>query len=118
MRWAELDQTRGAWVLPRERTKNGRLHEVPLSGPVLAVLAGVPRRPGRELVFGMGRGAFSGWSRCKVRLDQRIAVARGAPLASWVLHDLRRTVATGMQRLGVNRALTRRGISDAAQARG
>lgn len=47
----------------------------------------------------------SGWSKVKRRLDALIdrAAARGetVPVAPWTLHDLRRTVASGMARLGV-----------------
>lgn len=37
MTWAELDLDGRLWKLPKERTKNGRPHEVPLSEPVLAM---------------------------------------------------------------------------------
>ena len=53
-----------------------------------------------------GEDNFSAWSRSKVRLDGRIAKTRGgdgkpAPLPGWVLHDLRRTFATGTNNMGV-----------------
>lgn len=51
-------------------------------------------------MFGHGVGAFSGWSNSKERLDKRL-VASGVAIAPWRLHDLRRTVATGMATLGV-----------------
>ena len=35
-----------------------------------------------------------------------MADARGASLAPWSVHDLRRTVATGLQRLGVRLEVT------------
>jgi len=52
-------------------------------------------------VFGYGteRG-FSGWSKAKKALDKRIAEA-GHKLEPWVLHDLRRSFASGLQRLKI-----------------
>jgi integrase len=94
LRWSEVDLDRGVIALPGERTKNHRLHAVPLSGMALDVLAGCPRRAGRELVFGEGEGGFGGYGNAKRKLDHRIAKAQ--PIAAWRLHDLRRTVATVM----------------------
>jgi hypothetical protein len=47
-------------------------------------------------VFGYGDGGFSGWSRCKRRLDAL------APISGWTLHDIRRAVATGMGEIGIS----------------
>jgi integrase len=57
---------------------------------------------GRDFVFGRVHNAkgFTGWSACKVLLDERIE-ANGAKVAAWVNHDLRRTAATRMAELGV-----------------
>jgi integrase len=49
-------------------------------------------------VFGYGDGPFSGWSKAKAALDERLA---GKLKSHWVAHDLRRTVATRMADLGV-----------------
>jgi integrase len=67
----------GAIELPGERTKNGRPHVVPLSEPAQVILAKHPQRVTndgklREFVFGVGQLGFSGWSRCKERLDRRV----------------------------------------------
>ncbi|WP_201861588.1 tyrosine-type recombinase/integrase [Microvirga soli] len=99
MRWSEVDLIRGLWTIPRERTKNGLTHEVPLSHVALEILQSIPRRAGREFVFGEGRGGFSGWSKSKTRLDARIAKA-GAVMRPWRLHDLRRTTATRLAEMG------------------
>jgi integrase len=63
--------------LPGERTKNKRPHIVPLSEPAQAIIAKQPERATtdgnlREFVFGIGQRGFSGWSRCKERLDKRV----------------------------------------------
>jgi integrase len=98
LRWSEVRDEQ--IVLPGERTKNHRLHIVPLSAAAQAILDALPRRIGRDLVFGSRNGAFAGWSSAKYRFDARIAEA-GKPLAHWTPHDLRRTAATGMADLGV-----------------
>lgn len=93
---SELQRDLRMWSLPRERTKNGRAHDVPLSDAAVALLPAA--RTDRELLFGRGAGSFSGWSRCKARLDKRIkdASPTGKGIAPWRLHDLRRTFATGL----------------------
>jgi len=100
MRWSELDLDRALWTIPRERTKNGLTHEVPLSPLAVEIVRSTPRREGREFVFGEGQGGFSGWSKSKTRLVSRIEKA-GAQVRAWRLHDLRRTAATRMADLGV-----------------
>jgi integrase len=87
--------------LPAERTKNKKPHLVPLSEQAAAIIAQQPRRANndgglREFVFGIGQRGFSGWSRCKERLDERIAKELGEPLEPWTPHDLRRTMSTVM----------------------
>ncbi|MBO1908881.1 tyrosine-type recombinase/integrase [Microvirga sp. 3-52] len=100
MKWSEVDFDRGLWTIPRERIKNGLTHEVPLSDMALEILRSIPRREGRDFVFGEGQGGFSGWSKSKTRLDARIAKA-GAVVRPWRLHDLRRTTATRIAEMGI-----------------
>lgn len=95
MRWSEIDLDRGIWELPGSRTKNGRPHLIPLSSQVGSILESLERRGQRELVFGTGRGGFSGWGQCKARLDRR------SGLSGWRIHDLRRTAVTQMAEIGV-----------------
>src|SRR5918993_5779584 len=93
MAWEHLDFSRQLWVIPGEHAKNGRPHLVQLSAPVLALLEGLPRTGG--LVFsGDGKTLFQGYSKAKARLDRLSGVS------DWTLHDLRRTVVSGMARLG------------------
>jgi integrase len=103
---SEINLKTRTWTIPSERAKNGLAHEVWLSDPVLAILETAMARPGREdreNIFGetSGRG-FNGWSKAKERLDRRIEKIIGRKPVSWRLHDLRRTVASGMARLGIN----------------
>jgi integrase len=121
----ELDLQKQTWTMPREKAKNNRAHEVQLSAAAIDVLNSIPRA-GNGLVFTMtGRTPVSGFSRVKLRIDTEMVKARrrslgfpeddeqyrkaiglsdGKPLPvevpRWTLHDLRRTAATGMARLG------------------
>lgn len=103
MRWGEIaahDEGTATWLLPAERSKNHRPHELIL--PAMAVALLPAPRSGRDLIFGEGAGPFSGWSQCKARLDRRIAAANdGKPIPAWRLHDLRRTFASRMNDLGL-----------------
>jgi integrase len=93
MRWSEL---RGdLWTVPPERTKNWREHQVPLVPLALSILPAKAPATSSGNVFGKGQGGFSAWSRSKERFDQR------AGIAEWHLHDIRRSVATGMADLGI-----------------
>ena len=53
-----------------------------------------------DLVFPGQRGPFNGFSKAKAALDKDSGVK------DWRLHDLRRTMATGLQRLGVRLEVT------------
>jgi integrase len=96
MRWSQLDIDRRVWTIPGEVAKNGRVHEVPLSTPALEIIQALPRFVGSDLVFTTtGVSPISGFGRAKDRLDFSMETG------DWRLHDLRRTVASGMARLGV-----------------
>jgi integrase len=104
LRWSELKDD--AFVLPPERTKNGREHTVPLSEPARAIIAAQPRRQGsdgklRDLIFGYADGPFSGWTGARKLLNARIEKATGKPLPHWQPHDLRRSFATHASKLGI-----------------
>jgi integrase len=96
LEWSEIDQRAKVISLPGARTKNSRAHDIPLSAAALALIEALPRRAGREFVFGSGEGGYSGWSRSKEALDESAQLSEG-----WTLHDLRRTAATRMADLGV-----------------
>jgi integrase len=95
LRWSEIDFERGVISIAGARTKNARPHSIPMSPTVTALLQARPRTE-REPVFGRGSGPFGGWSAAKAALD-----ARTGPLKHWTIHDLRRTVATGMADIGI-----------------
>jgi integrase len=97
MAWPDLNLERRLWTLRRELVKADRAHDVPLSPLAMEVIAGLPRL-GAGLVFPANRhgstNPVSGFSRAKARLDQLSGVT------GWRLHDLRRTAASTMARIG------------------
>jgi integrase len=96
LQWSEIDG--GVVTISGQRTKNHRAHILPL--PPLARDLLPPPRAARPYVFGARGSGFSAWAYSKMALDNRIAAA-GKPLAPWVLHDLRRTMRTGLGKIGV-----------------
>jgi integrase len=126
MEWDEIDFVEKLWTIPAGKAKNKSAHLVPLSDAVLAMLKALPRA-GKGLVFTTtGNTPVSGFSRAKRRLDKEMERARrtslnlpqddrayrralGIPVQNplpigfppWIIHDLRRTAATGMARLKI-----------------
>ena len=102
LRWSEIlgDEIE----LDGVRTKNGEPHTSPLSTIAVELIETLPRIAKSEYVFTTtGASPVSGWSKAKGLLDEEAAKINGnRALPGWRLHDLRRTVATAMQRLGVN----------------
>lgn len=96
MRWSEIDLVAKTWVIPADRSKNGKPHVVPLSEYALAALADVPRFLNSDYVLTTTRKTpISGFSKMLARLSDE------AEVTAWRLHDLRRTAASGMARAGV-----------------
>jgi integrase len=82
--------------LTGDRTKNGEARVVPLSKLALDIINGVQRIAESLFVFTTNSTRpVAGWSRAKIELDSASGVS------NWRIHDLRRTMATGMQKLGV-----------------
>jgi integrase len=98
--WSEIDLEGAAIRLPAERSKvkEGRL--IPLSPQAMTLLQGLPRIDGGHAVFSLnGRTPFANVGRTKPRLDDKVGEILGERANSWRLHDIRRSVATGLQRL-------------------
>lgn len=169
--WSEFDLEGAVWTIPAGRTKNGKVHIVPLSAPCIALLQGY--RPNNSLLLPQdqakrmakltgrtmaeievakwsdidlanstwrlpkGRGAERqfctvklsaegveiltrhmrsgplfpgsadrGFSRAAGRIRRKLDESLGSRSAPWSWHDIRRTVATGLQRLGVRLEVT------------
>lgn len=127
MRRSELSAN-GIWTLPASRTKNSRAHALPLPSQAVAVIANVPavkvtkadgdipaHRGKRDYLFTTtGKAPVSGFTRAKERLDKAmLEIARkeaedsgidpeSVKLAPWTFHDVRRSMASGLARLGVS----------------
>jgi integrase len=97
--WREIDLAAKLWTLPGVRAKNSIEHTIPLPDHAVEILKSVPRIAESEFVFTIsGRAPLTGHYALKRRLDA--LMPPGTP--SWTYHDIRRTVASGMARLGVN----------------
>jgi len=121
LEWSELSQDKSRWSIPASRAKNNEAAELPLSSLAVAEIAGLAKRrtkgktdkwPRTGLVFTTtGKTSVSGYSRAKRRVDRETAALakKEKPVMTidpWRFHDLRRTLATGLQRLGVRFEVT------------
>jgi len=119
MRRADIDTAERLWTLPREKTKSDRTHRVPLSPLAAEIIDKLPTHDD-ALLFPRSRRLkkdapsarhISGWSAFKRTLDQKAQAQLRAMAVEptigqvvfepWTLHDLRRTVASGMAARGV-----------------
>lgn len=111
MRWSEVDLDAGRWILKAAATKGDRGHLVPLSAAAVEQLEALPKLG--DFVFTTdGETYVQGFAKAKARLDAFLG-AQGEQLAPWTLHDLRRTVATHMVRLGVSMEIVGRVLNHA-----
>ena len=111
----DLKENEASWTIPKDRSKNGKAHFVPLPQSAAEIVRSVPQleKKSTYLLTTTGESAISGFSRAKGNLDaEMIKIARkeiedagGDPdefkLIPWRLHDLRRTAASGMASLGI-----------------
>jgi len=140
MTWGEVSESLETWTLSGQRTKNGVTHTVPLSAPARDLLRTLlpedvvkakgalnqQRAAGSLVLPGAVSTPFSGWSKAKRALDRAILGARAMfacaadarALDPWSVHDLRRTVATGLQRLGVRLEVTEAVLNHISGSRG
>lgn len=113
MRWADIDLDAGTWTLSAADTKAERAHLVPLSAPVVAILKDLPRF-GEFAFTTTGKTPVSGFAKAKGQLDAYLT-SRGEEIAPWRLHDLRRTAATHLVRLGISETIVGRVLNHAPQ---
>lgn len=95
MKWDEIDDD--GWHLPNARAKSGSGHRVPLSSLAREILHDVPCVG--DYVFTARGGLLSGWSKARARVDSFCKTS----VTDWRIHDLRRSAATQMRSLGVDR---------------
>lgn len=92
--WDEIDETSRTWSIPASRTKNNKAHAVHISEPAWKVVK--DRARSAPYIFATSGGrTFQAFGKAKRALD---AIC---PVRNWRIHDLRRTVVSGMARLGV-----------------
>lgn len=103
MRWSEIDLNKKLWVIPPERMKQGAVHAVPLSDMAVSILQSLPRFKRGDFVFStcFGEKPVAGFSKGKARLDKQMATELGAEPPPFVLHDLRRSMRTGLSALPI-----------------
>ncbi len=120
IRWEDLDRKSARWIIPADKAKNGQVHIVPLSQLAileLDALAGDSWPASGYVLTTTGKNPISGFSKAKKALDARIA-SEGNKLPDWRVHDLRRTLATGLQRLGVRFEVTEAVLNHISGAKG
>lgn len=103
MRWDEIDMAKREWIIPGARTKNKRAHLVPLSKQVMVILK---RIRSLTIADGLvlttnGKTPISGFSKAKEAIDALMAKSTNRTMQAWVMHDLRRTMATGCAELNI-----------------
>ena len=102
MRWDELDLESRLWSLPSRRTKGARPHEIPLSECAAEIISLMPRNG--PYVFTIEGKRPMTVHQIKARLDRETGIE------DWRLHDLRRTLRSGLAELGVSYEIAERVI--------
>ncbi len=116
----EFNLDEALWTIPSERAKNGNTHLLHLSEAAIAVLKTVPAIGNNPKLFPASRGGeghASGYSKAATRMREKVEAGTGVP-GDWTWHDIRRTVATGMQRLGVRLEVTKAVLNHVSGTRG
>jgi integrase len=101
MAWSELDLDAGWWTIPAERAKNKLAHRVPLSPQALAILGSRRERVAAEV-----SQVFPGPRHKPISNPQKWMVrVKAAAGVDFRFHDLRRTAASMMTGIGVERLI-------------
>ena len=122
MKWSDLSDDMTLWTLAAENSKSNRKHEIPLPQLAVDLLSNLPHSG--DYIFSSGKASIteksksdapkkstdrpvSGFSKTKKRLDGLIKKLRKKnalpAMGKWVFHDLRRTAASNMAKMGVPR---------------
>ena len=112
MRWDHLNLKARTWTLPAEENKGNRVHVVPLPDTAVEILQDLPRH--ESFVFWALRPdtAINGWGKIKRRLDE------GSEVQDWRIHDIRRSVASGLARMAFEPHIVERVLNHATTAAG
>lgn len=118
---AEFDLQNAIWTIPGSRAKNGIVHIVPLSAAAIVEIEALigDRREGKLFpARGGSEHAPSGFSRSWARVRDAVDNELGRPVERFTMHDLRRTGATGLQRLGIRLEVTEAVLNHVSGSRG
>jgi integrase len=96
LRWVEVSDDGSTLTIPGSRTKNKLDFIIPLPPLARSIIQAQPRLGPYVFSTTQGRRPISGWSKQKTRLNVAMW-----DLPDWVIHDLRRTCATGMASIKV-----------------
>ena len=114
LRFEEIGPDGATLAIPGERTKNKRPLALPLAPLAREIIASVPRIDGSAFVFTTsGRVPIAGWSRIKARIDRVMG-----DVPAWRIHDLRRTMVTGLAELGVRPDVIELAVNHVSGTRG
>jgi integrase len=94
LQWSEI--VGDVMTIAAVRSKNRKAHSLTLPPLALDILQSVPRRDGRDFVFGRRGGGFARWGHHTTALRARLG-----EMPPFVLHDLRRSFRTGLGKLGI-----------------
>lgn len=111
-RRGEIARLERSWLkddvltVPSHVTKNGRTHAFPIGSQAKAILDGTPHLSdtyyfpaARDRFAGKPATVFNGWGKPKAALDKQLHIP------PWTIHDLRRTVSSGMAALGIQQVV-------------
>jgi len=102
----EVALKRAVWTVPAARHKSGHDFELPLSTQMVELLEPLVKK-GKYLFSIGGDKPYAGQRRLKEILDRESGVT------DWVIHDLRRTVRTGLSEIGVLEEIAKMAIGHA-----
>lgn len=92
--WSEIDRKMMSWVIPADRYKSARPHLIPLTPTLLELFDTSPTKQGYIFSLDKGKTAYGNVVKPKKALDH------ASQVTAYTWHDLRRTVRTGLSRLG------------------
>lgn len=112
VRCMRRDEVDGAtWIIPAERYKGDRQHLVPLTDGMLALLAECEVEAGYVFSLTEGKKPYGNLVKPKRVLDE------ASKVTGWTLHDIRRTVRTGLSKLGIRPDIAERVIGHSVGGR-
>lgn len=96
MRWEDLNFEEGIWIIPADLNKTSNEHILPLTEGVIKIISSIPKTNDTLLLPARGLNKpISGYSKRKKILTKK------SDTSDWTVHDIRRTVATGMAKLKI-----------------